>query len=127
MADPRIVRLEPLRPRGLRLRVHLDRGDPLEEVALEALERLGLGVGDALPAKHRHLLLDADAEVKVREAALNLLSYRARTRTELKRKLKIKCASSSVVVLTPDAATQQTNQFPGNGQAEPGASVVPGG
>jgi regulatory protein len=59
----------------------------LEEVALEALERLGLGVGDPLPAKRRHVLLDADAEVKVREAALSLLSYRARTRTELTRKL----------------------------------------
>lgn len=84
--DPLITRLEPLRPRGLNMRVHLDQGDPLE-VALEALERLGLGVGDALPPKRRHLLLDADAEVKVREAALSLLSYRARTRTELKRKL----------------------------------------
>jgi regulatory protein len=68
------------------MRVHLDRGEPLE-VALEALERLGLGVGDPLPSKRRHQLLDADEEVKVREAALNLLSYRARTRTELKRKL----------------------------------------
>jgi regulatory protein len=68
------------------MRVHLDRGDPLE-VALEAMERLGLGVGDPLPPKRRHQLLDADAEVKVREAALNILSYRARTRAELKRKL----------------------------------------
>jgi len=84
--DPLVTRLEPLRPRGLRMRLHLDRGEPLE-VALEALERLGLGVGDALSPKRRHQLLDADAEVKVREAALSLLSYRARTRTELKRKL----------------------------------------
>jgi regulatory protein len=68
------------------MRVHLDRGDPLD-VALEALERLALGVGDALSPKRRHQLLDADAEVKVREAALNILSYRARTRTELRRKL----------------------------------------
>lgn len=68
------------------MRVHLNRGEPFE-VALEALERLALGVGDALPPKRRHQLLDADAEVKVREAALNILSYRARTRTELKRKL----------------------------------------
>ena len=84
--DPLITRLEPLRPRGLNMRVHLDQGDPLE-VALEALERLRLGVGDPLPPKRRHQLQDADAEVKVREAALNILSYRARTRTELKRKL----------------------------------------
>lgn len=85
-SDPRIARLEPLRPRGLRLRVHLDRGDPFE-VALEAVERLRLGVGDALPSKLRQHLLDTDAEVTIREAALNLLSHRARTRAELRRKL----------------------------------------
>ncbi|MDP2958292.1 MAG: regulatory protein RecX [Longimicrobiales bacterium] len=84
--DPVITRLEPLRPRGLRVRVHLDQGDPLE-VALEALERLGLGVGDPLPPNRRHHLLDADAEVAIREAALNLLSHRARTRAELRSKL----------------------------------------
>jgi regulatory protein len=85
-SEPLITRLEPLKPRGLTMRVHLERGEPLE-VALEALERLALGVGDSLPPKRRHALLDADAEVKVREAALNILSYRARTRAELKRKL----------------------------------------
>ncbi|MHB1194372.1 MAG: regulatory protein RecX [Longimicrobiales bacterium] len=85
-SDPCIIRLEPLRPRGLQMRVHLDRGEPFD-VALEALERMGLGVGDPLPANRRHHLLDADAEAKVREAALNLLSHRARTRAELRRKL----------------------------------------
>jgi regulatory protein len=85
-SDPCITRLEPLRPRGLQMRVHLDRGDPFD-VALEALERMGLGVGDPLPANRRHHLLDADAEAKVREAALSLLSHRARTRAELRRKL----------------------------------------
>lgn len=68
------------------MRVHLDDGEPLD-VALEALERLGLGLGDPLPASRRRHLLDADAEARVREAALNLLSYRARTRSELQRKL----------------------------------------
>lgn len=86
MAPPVITRLEPLRPRGLNLRVHLDRGEPFE-VALEAVERMALGVGDALPPNVRHHLLDADAEVKIRESALNLLSHRARTRAELRRKL----------------------------------------
>lgn len=89
MADPRITRLEPLPPRGLRVRVHLDRGDPLE-VALEALERLSLGLGAALARNLRHHLLDADAEVQVRDAALNLLSHRARTRTELRKRLVAK-------------------------------------
>jgi regulatory protein len=68
------------------MRVHLDRGEPFD-VALEALERMGLGVGDLLPSNRRHHLLDADAEAQVRTAALDLLSHRARTRAELRRKL----------------------------------------
>lgn len=83
---PRITRIEPLRPRGLRARIHLDPGEPLE-VALEALERSRLGVGDPLPANRRHHLLNADADVRVRDAALTLLSHHARTRTELRRRL----------------------------------------
>lgn len=86
MKPPVVTRLEPLRPRGLQVRVHLDRGEPFE-VALEAVERAGLGVGDPLPPNVHHHLLDADADVKIREAALNLLSHRARTRAELRRKL----------------------------------------
>jgi regulatory protein len=56
-------------------------------VALEALERLSLGVGDSLPSRRRHHLLNADADVRVRDAALHLLSHRARTRAELRRRL----------------------------------------
>jgi regulatory protein len=87
--DPTILRAEPLRPRGLRVRHLLDRGEPLE-VALEALERMALGVGDALPAHRRHHLLDADADVRIRDAALSLLSHRARTRADLRRRLVAK-------------------------------------
>jgi len=87
--DPVITRLEPLRRRGLEMRVHMDRGEPFE-VALEALERMGLGVGDALPSNVRHHLLDADAEARIRAAALNLLSHRAQTRAEMRRKLTAK-------------------------------------
>lgn len=86
---PTILRVEALRPRGLHVRLHLDRGEPLE-VALEALERMRLGVGDTLPANRRHHLLDADADIRIRDAALHLLSYRARTRAELRRKLLAK-------------------------------------
>lgn len=86
---PTIVRVEPLRPRGLRVRLHLDHGEPLE-VALEALERHALGVGDPLPPNRRHHLLDADTEVRIRDAALSLLSHRARTRSELRRRLLAK-------------------------------------
>lgn len=85
--DPVVTRVEPLRPRGARVRVHLDRGEPLE-VALEALERLGLGVGDPMPSNRRHHLQDADQDVRVRDAALSLLSHRARTRAELSRRLR---------------------------------------
>lgn len=89
MPDPRLTRIEPLPPKGLRVRVHLDEGDPFE-VALEALEIARLGVGDTLTSAGRRSLLDADADVQVREAALRLLSYRARTRQELQRKLRAK-------------------------------------
>ena len=86
MADPTITRVEPLRPRGLKVLLHLDDGEPIE-ITLEALERSRLGVGDPLPSKRRRLLMDEDAEVRVRDAALNLISYRARTRAELRRRL----------------------------------------
>jgi regulatory protein len=88
-ARPIITRIEPLRPRGLRVLVHLDDGEPFE-VTLEALELSRLGVGDPLPPDARRHLLEADANVRVREAALSLLSHRARTRRELKTKLRQK-------------------------------------
>lgn len=86
---PVVTRIEPLRPRGLRALVHLDRGAPFE-VMLEALERHRLGVGDPLPSDRRHHLLDDDADIRVREAALGLISCRARTRVELSRRLRQK-------------------------------------
>jgi regulatory protein len=86
---PLVTRIEPLRPRGLRVLVHLDEGEPFE-VTLEALELSRLGVGDRLSPDARRDLLEADADVRVREAALNLLSYRARTRSELRTKLRQK-------------------------------------
>ncbi len=88
--DPTITRAEPLRPRGLRILIHLDGGREPFEVTLEALERSGLGVGDSLPSDRRHSLLNADADIRVRDAALNLISYRARTRAELGRRLRQK-------------------------------------
>ena len=71
------------------MRLSLDGRDPLE-VSLEAFERAGIGVGDALSPERRRRLLDLDADVRVRDAALSLLSYRARTRRELQRKLRAK-------------------------------------
>ncbi|MDH3272165.1 MAG: recombination regulator RecX [Gemmatimonadota bacterium] len=86
---PLITRVQPLKPRGLNVLVHVDVGEPFE-IMLEALERHRLGVGDALPAARRHHLLNDDADIRVRDAALNLISYRARTRAELRRRLRQK-------------------------------------
>jgi regulatory protein len=88
-SPPRITRLEPLAPKGLRVLVHLDGEEPVE-VTLEALERCKLGVGDRLSEDARKELADVDADVRVREAALHLLSYRARTRRELETRLRQK-------------------------------------
>lgn len=87
MTEPHVARIEPLPPKGLRVRIHLDTGEPFE-VALEALELARLGAGDALTPDAHARLLDLDADVRVREAALDLLSYGARTRQELARKLR---------------------------------------
>ncbi|MGE0159165.1 MAG: regulatory protein RecX [Gemmatimonadales bacterium] len=87
--DPHLLRIEPIPPKGLRVVLHLEHGDPLE-VTLEALELSRLGVGDALTSEARTALLDLDADVRVREAALGLIAHRARTRQELARKLRRK-------------------------------------
>ena len=82
---PLITRVEPLRPRGIKVLLHFDLGDPVE-IMLETLERSRLAIGDSLGRERRHNLLNDDADVRVRHAALNLLSFRARTRAELKRR-----------------------------------------
>jgi regulatory protein len=89
MSEPHVTRVEPLPPKGLRVLLHLDEGDPLE-VTLEAFELSRLGVGDALSGDVRTRLLELDADVRVREIALALLAHRARTRQELARKLRKK-------------------------------------
>lgn len=90
VSAPTIQRVQPQRPRGLKVLIHLDDGNEPFQVMLEALERSRLGVGDPLPASVRRKLLDLDADVRVRDAALNLISYRSRTRRELQRKLRRK-------------------------------------
>lgn len=90
---PRITAAEPTGPRGSRVRLHLDEGDPLE-ILLETFETSGLGVGDPLAPDRRRRLLDDDADGRVREAAMRLLAARARTRTELFRRLKRKSFDS---------------------------------
>ena len=46
MTDPLITRIQPLKPRGLKVLVHVDLGEPFE-ITLEAIERSRLGVGDS--------------------------------------------------------------------------------
>jgi regulatory protein len=89
MSEPRLLRVEYLPPKGHRVLMHLDQGDPLE-VTLEAFELSRLGVGDVLSGDARAKLLDLDADVRVREIALGLLAHRARTRQELAGKLRKK-------------------------------------
>jgi regulatory protein len=89
MSEPLLLRVEYLPPKGLRVLLHLDQGDPLE-VTLEAFELSRLGVGDPLSGDARGALLDLDADVRVREIALGLLAHRARTRRELALKLRKK-------------------------------------
>lgn len=89
ISPPFITRIQPLKPRGLKVRVHLDLGEPFD-VMLEALERNRLGVGDSLPPARKHELLNDHEDLCVRDAALNLISYRARTRVELRRRLRRK-------------------------------------
>ena len=89
MTTPHITRVQPIRPRGLKVRIHLDGGEPFE-ITLEALERSRLGVGDDLPPDRQHQLINDDQDIRVRDAAFNLISYSARTRAELKRRLRQK-------------------------------------
>jgi regulatory protein len=89
MTTPIITRVQPLRPRGLKVLIHAEGEEPFE-VMLEALERIRLGVGDVLPPDKKHHLLNSDEDIRVRDAALNLISYRARTRAELRRRLRQK-------------------------------------
>jgi regulatory protein len=105
-SPPLITRIEPLRPKGLRVVVHLDEGEPFE-VTLEALERSRLGVGTPLSPDARRNLLEADAEVRVREAALGLLARCARTRRELESKLRQKGFSTARVDACLDRLEQR--------------------
>ncbi|GMR13146.1 MAG: hypothetical protein BMS9Abin29_1346 [Gemmatimonadota bacterium] len=81
-----IVRVELLRRKRERVLLHLDSGEPVE-LALEVLERRGLGPGDAVASRTLRTLVEQDAKWRVRQAALHLLSYRIRGTEELRRRL----------------------------------------
>ena len=50
VTSPLITRVEPLRPRGLRVRVHLDRGEALEVAQAEAVTEDSSSWAGARPA-----------------------------------------------------------------------------
>ena len=83
---PHVTSLEALDRRGRRVRIHLDDGESLE-LALEVVERTGLGAGDPLDEALRATLVDADLRWRAREAALTYLAHRPRSRTETRRRL----------------------------------------
>lgn len=85
-AARRVVALLPLDRRGRRVRVDLDDGAALE-VALEVLERTGLGRGDPVDEALHARLLDEDLRCRARDAALALLAHRPRSRGEVRRRL----------------------------------------
>jgi regulatory protein len=83
---PRVVSLAPLDRRGLRVRVELDDGGGLE-LALEIVERAGLGPGDPIDGELAARLLDDDVHWRARETALAFLAHRPRSQGETRRRL----------------------------------------
>jgi regulatory protein len=92
----RVARVEPLDKSGLEVRVTLDDGSSLE-LATEALERSGVGLGDALDDADRARLVDADVHLRARDAALDLIARRPYSRQELRRRLTRKGFARAVV------------------------------
>ena len=89
---PRVRALEPLDRRGRRVRVLLDaRGEDdgendVLELALEVVERVGLGAGDPV-----------DEALRARDAALAYLAHRPRSRAEMRRRLRARSFPAAVV------------------------------
>ena len=84
---PDVSRIVPVDRRGRRVRVELD-DDSAIELALEVVERAGLGVGDPAEPELRAELLDQDLRWRTREVALGFLAHRVRSRGEVQRRLR---------------------------------------
>ena len=82
----RVAGIQPLDRSGLEVRITLDDGSSLE-LATEALERSGFGLGDPLGEDDRARLVDADVHLRARDAALDLIARRPYSRQELRRRL----------------------------------------
>jgi regulatory protein len=95
-AQAEIQRLEPVPRSRNRLRLILDRGDPIE-VSLEVATRLELYAGVLLDPATRRRIGDAQQKWAVRQAALHLLSYRPRSEHELRTRLRKKEHAPGIV------------------------------
>lgn len=102
---PRVCSLAPLDRRGRRIRVGMD-DDSTLELALEVIERAGLGMGDPLDAELRAELADADLRWRAREVALGFLAHRVRSRGETRRRLRAAAFPTSVVEACLDKLAQ---------------------
>jgi len=83
---PCVAAIAPVDRRGRRVGVELADGTGLE-LALEVVERAGLGPGDPVDAELRARLLDADLRWRARAPALGFLAHRPRSRGETQRRL----------------------------------------
>ncbi len=92
----RVTALDPLDRKGRRVRVILDQGDPLE-LALEVVERAGLGASDPVDEALRARLCDDDLRWRTREVALAHLARRPRSREETRRRLRAKNFPAPVI------------------------------
>lgn len=120
----RVRRLEPVDRRGRRVRVvlgaddgrahegpagALDGGEEtlVLELALEVVERAGLGAGDPVDAALRARLLDADLRWRARDAALAFLAHRPRSRQETARRLRARGFPGAVIEECLDALVEE--------------------
>lgn len=93
---PEIQRLEPVPRSRNRLRLILDRGDPIE-VSLDVATRLELYAGVLLDPATERRIGDAQQKWAVRQAAFNLISYRPRSEHELRTRLRKKEHAPGIV------------------------------
>lgn len=93
---PEIQRLEPVFRSRNRVRLILDRGDPIE-VDLIVVTRLELYAGVILDPATLKRVGDAQQKSAVRQAALHLISYRPRSEHELRTRLRKKDHAPGIV------------------------------
>jgi regulatory protein len=84
--SPRVAAIAPVDRRGRRVRVELEDGTQLE-LALEVVERAGLGPGDPVDQELSARLGHDDLRWRARDTALGFLAHRPRSRGETQRRL----------------------------------------